>query len=577
MQRISMTDLANPCLIRICLSAATHRLLTADEAGYRYVQDDTVHPFETHLDGESRKAFAEALDRGSSDWIPVVFQQEDQRIPMLLRTKENRAAGSLLLTLADPILLVRNIEVRDEQRDYLRMIHTLYDDTWWTWDPGEKLFRIDAAVSSHLPSGLYPEAEAEALVFSFLPREEGEKLLSFFRGLSKTPAAGEIQFQDTSGNRFLLSAVPGLGRSGTECLAGCLHRFRERGKEAPSGPGSALDPLTGVLTRTGIERAACERIQNGIRITLIILDIDFFKTINDRYGHQKGDEVLRCTAECIRKAVGYAGKVGRLGGDEFLIVLDALSAEDGIRGVLRDVRNSVGARYPDTGMGGNPVVTVSMGGAKFPDDAADFSSLFNLADACLYRAKEKGRNRYILYTPEKHGTPEAFIATVLKKQQFATDRPGTNPAEVLISMAYEVRYGTKPELLPLLQRYVRAMGIPCAAILSGAPAAVTRQAGEGASLPAKSLEEAVALLAPLLPRESPDPLVINRMDEGPSGRTLLALGFDSILLYRIGQSSGTGAWLLFYTAGAVHQWNRLRFPSHRLFADLLSLYDLARE
>lgn len=572
-----MTDLANPCLIRICLSAATHRLLTADEAGYRYVQDDTVHPFETHLDGESRKAFAEALDRGSSDWIPVVFQQEDQRIPMLLRTKENRAAGSLLLTLADPILLVRNIEVQDEQHDYLRMIHTLYDDTWWTWNPGEKSFRIDAAVSSHLPSGLYPEAEAEALVFSFLPREEGEKLLSFFRGLSKTPAAGEIQFQDTSGNRFLLSAVPGLGRSGTECLAGCLHRFRERGKEAPSGPGSALDPLTGILTRTGIEQAACERIQNGIRITLIILDIDFFKTINDRYGHQKGDEVLRCTAECIRKAVGYAGKVGRLGGDEFLIVLDAFSAEDSIRGVLRDVRNSVGVRYPDTGMGENPVVTVSMGGARFPDDAADFSSLFNLADACLYRAKEKGRNRYILYTPEKHGTPEAFIATVLKKQQFATDRPGTNPAEVLISMAYEVRYGTKPELLPLLQRYVRAMGIPCAAILSGSPAAVAGRAGEGAFLPAKSLEEAVALLAPLLPEGSPDPLVINRMDEGPSGRTLLALGFSSILLYRIGQSSGTGAWLLFYTAGAVHQWNRLRFPSHRLFADLLSLYDLARK
>ena len=575
MQRISMTDLANSCLIRICLSAATHRLLTADEAGYRYVQDDTVHPFETHLDGESRKAFAEALDRGSSDWIPVFFQQEDQKIPMLLRAKENRAAGSLLLTLADPFLLVRNIEVQDEECDYLRMIHTLYDDTWWSWDPGAESFRVDAAASSHLPSGFYPEAEMKALVSSHLPQEEGEKLLSFFRGLSKTPAADEIRFQDTSGNRFLLSAVPGIGRSGTECLAGCLHRFRERGKEAPSGPGFALDPLTGVLTRTGIEQAACERIRNGIRITLIILDIDFFKTINDRYGHQKGDEVLRCTAECIRKAVGDTGQVGRLGGDEFLIVLDALSDEDGIRGVLRGVRNSVGARYPDTGMGGNPVVTVSMGGARFPDHAADFSSLFNLADACLYRAKEKGRNRYILYTPEKHGTPEAFIATVLRKQQNATDRPGTNPAEVLVSMAYEVRYGTKPELLPLLQRYVRAMGIPCAAILSGSPAAVVSQEGEGASLPAESLEEAVALLGPLLQEETKDPLVINRMDEGPSGRTLLALGFGSILLYRIGES--TGAWLLFYTTGAFHQWNRLRFPAHRLFADLLSSYDLARE
>ena len=91
----------------------------------------------------------------------------------------------------------------------------------------------------------------------------------------------------------------------------------------------------------------------------------------------------------------------------------------------------------------------------------------------------------------------------------------------------------------------------------------------------ESLEDAVALLAPLLQEEIKAPLVINRMDEGPSGRTLLALGFGSILLYRIGES--TGAWLLFYTTGAFHQWNRLRFPAHRLFADLLSSYDLARE
>ena len=133
--------------------------------------------------------------------------------------------------------------------------------------------------------------------------------------------------------------------------------------------------------------------------SLIILDADKFKECNDSYGHIFGDRVLVTIASCINDAIKGKGIAGRIGGDEFLILLD-VTTEDDIRNITRNIRT--GIQWNITNVEPGSVVTCSMGIARFPLNAKNYDELFQLADKSLYIAKYRGRNCYILYKPEIH-------------------------------------------------------------------------------------------------------------------------------------------------------------------------------
>ena len=133
--------------------------------------------------------------------------------------------------------------------------------------------------------------------------------------------------------------------------------------------------------------------------SLMIIDVDKFKECNDTYGHIFGDRVLLAVSTCIQDAIKGAGMAGRIGGDEFLVILDRTS-EDDIRNVTRNIRT--GIQWSITNVEPGSIVTCSMGIAKFPEQAKSYDELFELADKCLYIAKYRGRNCYIIYKPEIH-------------------------------------------------------------------------------------------------------------------------------------------------------------------------------
>lgn len=137
------------------------------------------------------------------------------------------------------------------------------------------------------------------------------------------------------------------------------------------------------------------------RTFFIIVDLDNFKLVNDIYGHMAGDEVLVKITEIINEGVGNRGKVGRIGGDEFLIVTSGISEQTELRNMLRTIRTNVEWSYKDKMEGIS--LTCSMGVSAFPDNAESYEEIFSIADKMLYLAKEKGRNRYVIYTPEIHG------------------------------------------------------------------------------------------------------------------------------------------------------------------------------
>lgn len=170
----------------------------------------------------------------------------------------------------------------------------------------------------------------------------------------------------------------------------------------PSSIMGARDAGTDLLNKRAITAYAQRMIEenNDTPITIAVIDIDNFKIINDQYGHMVGDSVIRDVAGVIKEAVEGRGIAGRIGGDEMFIVVENLQTMEDIRTVLRTIRNNVAWLYNNDDT--KPNITCSIGSATYPKDARDYDGLFNIADKMLYLAKEKGKNRYVIYRSDLH-------------------------------------------------------------------------------------------------------------------------------------------------------------------------------
>jgi diguanylate cyclase (GGDEF)-like protein len=154
-----------------------------------------------------------------------------------------------------------------------------------------------------------------------------------------------------------------------------------------------LDPLTGLLNRHAlmprfIELSHQARLANQ-PVCMVLCDVDGFKDVNDEYGHDRGDAVLRDVAYELRKRLRSFELVYRLGGEEFLIVLPGVDAEGGLE-VAERLRASVEDVRPQ-----GIRITISLGLSAGSGEEVDYDVLFRAADAALYDAKRAGRNRVV--------------------------------------------------------------------------------------------------------------------------------------------------------------------------------------
>ncbi len=165
----------------------------------------------------------------------------------------------------------------------------------------------------------------------------------------------------------------------------------------------ARDVTTGLLPKEEIIHAAHQMLLNPPPngVYMCIVDVDNFKGINDSYGHLTGDMVLRTVSDIISGVIEGKGLAGRIGGDEIMLILNHIMDREELRVVLKEIRVGIETQFKDapTAKG----VTVSIGAVLYPTFAQNYDDSFKIADKMLYRAKDKGKNRYIIYTPEIHG------------------------------------------------------------------------------------------------------------------------------------------------------------------------------
>jgi diguanylate cyclase (GGDEF)-like protein len=158
-----------------------------------------------------------------------------------------------------------------------------------------------------------------------------------------------------------------------------------------------LDSLTGVYNHGYFLKKLAEQAETSIAtktpLSLIMLDIDFFKQYNDTYGHLVGDRILNSLCTAIKQHIKQGDAVGRWGGEEFIISLPNATGDQALQVAKRISETMMILRVADRDDKTVPVPTVSQGVAVFPGEADEIYSLIDLADRRLYIAKERGRNQ----------------------------------------------------------------------------------------------------------------------------------------------------------------------------------------
>src|SRR5215218_654570 len=158
------------------------------------------------------------------------------------------------------------------------------------------------------------------------------------------------------------------------------------------------DSLTGLLNHRGSQERLRTALADaggraGGKVSIVVIDLDHFKRINDTFGHAEGDRALALAAAALRDVVRDTDAVGRLGGEEFVLVLPGVDAA-----AARDAAERARVAISEVQIGGRKLAC-SAGLACHPDDAGDAPRLLMAADAALYAAKDKGRGRTCRYRP----------------------------------------------------------------------------------------------------------------------------------------------------------------------------------
>lgn len=242
--------------------------------------------------------------------------------------------------------------------------------------------RADRYVNQGIPDGVISESDFTTIPVMGVPITHDGRLLGTVLVFSKNShriwLESEVQLMLTVAHQLSLSVS---------------HARVFAAKEQES----LTDALTNCLNRRAFERQLEEHFQaaaeRGQRISLIIIDLDLFKSINDNYGHPVGDQVLRRLAEILLEQKVNGAIAARIGGEEFALILPYQSIEESAAIAERVRKSAELITIPEF----ECRVTVSCGVASAPINAGSPDSLFVAADKALYRAKTSGRNRVCLY------------------------------------------------------------------------------------------------------------------------------------------------------------------------------------
>ncbi|PYI56579.1 sensor domain-containing diguanylate cyclase [Paenibacillus flagellatus] len=156
-----------------------------------------------------------------------------------------------------------------------------------------------------------------------------------------------------------------------------------------------VDSLSGLYNRNFVNQFLQTWNKNR-QYAVLYIDLDGFKAVNDSYGHEAGDRLLKLTAERFKSCVRGTDVVARIGGDEFLCVLADYDSEEHVRQVADRILQKLGEPY-GTESGRSALITCSIGISLYPEDGGSLEEIIRKADLAMYEAKARGKNSYAVF------------------------------------------------------------------------------------------------------------------------------------------------------------------------------------
>jgi len=238
------------------------------------------------------------------------------------------------------------------------------------------------------------------LCYAFQPPEDAGDRVHYCLPIIQSGSVGNVLqlVAKATEKEVLLSQIPYINvylREAAPVLE--TKRLMETLRES-----SLSDPMTGLNNRRFLEEYVETLVANVHRrksgLSIMMLDLDYFKMVNDTYGHDAGDAVLKALSKVLRQSVRASDLVIRYGGEEFMIVLQDTTAENADQ-IAETIRSSVEKLEVQTG-NVRLKKTISIGISDFPTDSETFWQAVKFADVALYQAKESGRNRVVRFDPK---------------------------------------------------------------------------------------------------------------------------------------------------------------------------------
>ncbi len=389
-----------------------------------------------------------AFSCGAVDYVVKPFQQEE----VLARIKTHLSLRDLQKRLEQRVAertselssinaaLSREIAERirtekaltNTRQDYKSLVDSINGIFWELELPSFRLAYVSQQVESMLGFPQNVWLQSDSFWIDRLHPEDRERVVGYF----KTDAARALNYDleyrmvDAGGRTvWLRNIVKVIVENGTPVkMRGVMvvDITQKKTAEEQLHVMAHYDALTGLPNRALLRQQAAQVIEqarrDGRKVALLVIDLDYFKNINDSLGHQTGDALLREAGMRLRAGFGATGKVARLGGDEFVLLMPELDNGQKAAAAAELVLDQLRVPYLIDGhelhSGG------SIGVSMYPDDGGDVDALLRAADTAMYSAKEKGRNTYRFYTAslkiaaEKRLMLEGGLRQALARKEF---------------------------------------------------------------------------------------------------------------------------------------------------------------
>ncbi len=329
----------------------------------------------------------------------------------LLAVNGQMAAVNAQLTQTDDELRAHNADLAEQKRllelseERYRLVSEAARDAIWDWHIPEDRLVISGRISGLAASDLSGCVRMEDWFACMHPDDREQAQSTLAGGISQRAPAYSSEFRILAADgtyRWILSiGVPVFDSSGCPIrMIGTHADVTDMKLQQETITHIAYhDSLTGLpnrqLMKDRAEAAIREAKERRMGLALLFTDMDNFKVVNDSFGHPTGDELLREVASRFREAVPPAGIVGRMGGDEFTILMPDIRNKEDAERLAREVLDRF--RHPMQVGGMTFHIGMSVGIARYPEDGSDFDALLRSADTAMYAAKSAGKNHYRLF------------------------------------------------------------------------------------------------------------------------------------------------------------------------------------